>query len=55
MSNMGLESSMIRDVGINQNRVARVTTDAENGISVDDSKLKIPAQNIVVYADNITR
>lgn len=54
MSNMGLETSMIRDVGINQNRVARVTTDAENGISVDDSKLKIPAQNIVVYADNIT-
>ena len=37
MSNMGLQTSMIRDVGINQNRVARVTTDAENGISVDDS------------------
>ena len=54
MSKMGLDTRMIRDVSINQNRVARVTTDAENGISVDDSKLKIPAQNIVVYADNIT-
>ena len=54
MTNMGLTAVINREVSINQNRVARVTTDAEAGISVDDSKLKIPARNIVVFADNIT-
>ena len=53
MSSIGLDIAMNRETPINQNRVARVST-SEDGIRVDDSKLKIPARNIVIYADNIT-